>query len=116
MSPEERQAALDNISAEDLAKIKAVQGYKVKVEPEDLTLAEFALKFGWQAYLDVKEDRISGSEMAKLLTASRKLDMKTLYLQAQASFIGAGAAGSKNPSQTFKSMTNKLLREMEADL
>ena len=115
MTPEERQAALDNVSAEDLAKIQRVQGKTIKVYDEDLLLAEFAQKFGWQAYQDVKSDKVTSNEMARLLAASRKLEMKQLYLQAQAAFIGAGAVNSKKPSQAFKSMTSKILRDMEAD-
>lgn len=110
-----RQAALDNISAEDLAKIQKVQGKKIRVEPEDALLEEFAAKYGWQAYKDVKADKVSGNEMARLIAASRKREMKQLYLNAQAAFIGAGAAQSKKPSQTFKTMTAKLLKEMEVD-
>lgn len=116
MSPEERQAALDNISAEDLAKIQSVAGKTISVYSEDLLLAEFALKFGWQAYQDVKADKVTTNEMTRLIAASRKLEMKQLYLSAQAAFIGAGAVQSKRPSQAFKSMTSKLLKEMEADI
>ena len=115
MSPEERQAALDNISPEDLAKIQKVTAKKVRTEPEDLLLTEFALKFGWEAYKDVKSDKVSGNEMVNMIVASRKLEMKQLYMMAQASFIGAGSAQSKKPSQAFKMMTQKLLKEMEAD-
>lgn len=115
MSPEERQAELDNISAEELAKIQRVSGKKIKVYEEDLLLAEFAIKFGWQAYLDVKGDKITTNEMSRLIAASRRLEMKELYILSQASLIGSGSAQSKHPMQTFKSMTAKILRIMEAD-
>ena len=112
---QERQAALDNISAEDLAKIQRKTEKGVKVEIEDLLLAEFALKFGWQAYKEARDDMIKSNEMMTLLAASRKLDALRLYNDAQAAFIGAGSAQSKSPSKTFNSMTSKLERMAEAD-
>lgn len=115
MTPEERQAALDNISAEDLAKIQRVQGKTVKVEQEDLLLAEFAKEFGWQAYLDVKSDKVKSNEMIRLLAATRKLKMQEMYRNAQAAFIAHGAVNSKKPSQAFKSMTQNIVKNMEAD-
>lgn len=115
MTPEERQAALDNISAEDLAKIQRVHGKTVRVEQEDLLLAEFALKFSWQAYLDVKSDKVTSNEMVRLLAASRKLEMQEMYRNAQAAFIASGAVNSKKPSQAFKSMTQNIVKNMEAD-
>ena len=115
MTPEERQAAIDNISAEDLAKIQKVQGKKIKVYPEDLLEAEFVRAFGWASYWDIQNDKITSEKMARMIAANRKLELKELYLNAQASFIGAGSARSKKPSQTFKSMTQKLLKEIEAD-
>ena len=115
MTPQERQAALDNISEEDLAKIKQVTEKAFKIEPEDLALVELAARFGYEAYLDAKNDVMSSKEMAMLITGSRKLAMRDMYYSAQAAFIGAGSAQSKKPSQTFTALTSKLLKEMEAD-
>lgn len=115
MTNEDRQAALDNISVEDLAKIEAKVGKSVKVDIEDLLLAEFGMKFGWEAYKDARDDKIKSNEMITLLTASRKIDALNLYNNAQAAFIGAGSAQSKKPSQTFDSMTKKIAKRTEAD-
>ena len=115
MTNEERQALLENMSVDDLAKVQAKTGSSVKVDIEDLLLTEFALKFGWQAYKEARDDIIKGKEMMTLLTASRKLDALRLYNDAQASFIGAGAAASKKPSQTFNTLTRKLAKSVEAD-
>jgi hypothetical protein len=116
MSPEERQAELDNISAEDIKKIEQAQGKKVKVEIEDLLLAEFAMKFGWEAYKDARDDKITANEMMTLLTASRKLDNLRQYRDSQAAFIGSAAAKAKQPSSTFTKITSKLAKEAEADV
>lgn len=115
MTDAERQANLDNISPEDLAKIQAAKAKTIKIEIEDLLEAEFALKFGWEAYRDHEADRISTKRMMKLLVASRKLDSLQQYRNAQAVLVGAGSAKSENPSKTFAAMTSELLRSAEAD-
>jgi len=115
MTPAERQAELDNISAEDLEKVRRITENNIKVEIEDLLLAEFAIRFGWQAYRDVQADLVSSKEMMTLLAASRKLELAEIYRNAQAALIGAGSAQSKKPSQTFSSMTKKIIKGAEAD-
>lgn len=122
MSPEERQAELDNISPADLAKIQTKtksNGYKVEVE--DIIEAEFLMKFGWEAYWDLhpEKDRtngIDGNEMVRLITAGRKIDAQNMYKDSQASFIGSASAQSKKPSSTFTSLTRKILKNAEADV
>lgn len=116
MSPEERQAALDNISEEDLQKIRQKTERKIKVEEEDLVETEFALKFGWQAYKDMKADLISSKEMMRLLMASRKLDSLKSYNDARSAFVGSASANSKNPSKTFNNITKNLVNNAKADV
>lgn len=115
MSPEERQAALNNISPEDLAKIQNVQNKSIKIDQEDLLETEFALKFGWEAYREYKNDEIKTKEMMKLIIASRKIESLTQFRNAQAVLIGSGSAKSKSPSNTFKSLTAELLKSTEPD-
>lgn len=115
MTNEERQAALDNISDADLQKIQSKIAPSIKVEIEDLLLCEFAMKFGWPAYKEARDDVIKGKEMMLMLAASRKLDALRLYNDAQAAFIGAGSAQSKSPGQSFSKMTSKLTKSSEAD-
>ena len=114
MTPEERQAELDKISIDDLEKIKKATS-KVKVDIEDFLLAEFAMKFGWNAYQDVKLDRIKAREMMKLLSASRKLDSVGLYRQSEASFIGGVSSQTKYPAKTFKKLTKNIRKDAEVD-
>lgn len=121
MSPEERQAELDNISPADLEKIQArtkSKGYKV--ETEDIIEAEFLMKFGWEAYWDLHPDKkrsngIDGNEMVRLLTAGRKVDAQDMYKDAQSMFIASASAQSRKPSSTFTSLTTKLVKHGEAD-
>lgn len=115
MSPEERQKELDRISAIELEKIELAQSSKIKVEIEDLILAEFAMKFGWQAYLDVKADKISMKEMTTLLAASRKLDSWNTYRQAQAVLIGTTSAQSADPNTAFPANSRTLFENAKAD-
>lgn len=115
MSPEDRQAALDNISPEDLQKIRKKTEKGIKIEVEDLLEAEFALKFGWEAYKDMKDDKISSRTMMILIVASRKLDDLAAYNSARSAFIGSVSANSKRPSQTFTKITKDLLKNTRAD-
>ena len=118
MDKQSRQQALDNISADDLAKINAHQA-KTKgafaVDDEWLLVTEFALKFGWQAYLDVKDDLVATDEMLTLLEASRKLDYLHLYKMSQASFIGTAASAAKKPGTTFERITRNIIKQTKAD-
>lgn len=117
----ERQAALDNISEEDLAKIQSITNKNtIKVDDEWLILAEFAKHFGWAAYKDVRKDfvqtdTISSGEMMSLIAAARKLDLLSMYNDSRASFIGAISAASKKPSETFKRLTDKIIKNTKAD-
>ena len=117
----ERQKALDNISEQDLEKIKAYQASTegaYKVDEEWLLLAEFAITFGWQAYLDVKHDNIdnvTGAEMLTLIEASRKLRAVEMFENSQTSFIGSLAAKTNNPFNYLKKMTKNLAKRMKAD-
>lgn len=109
----ERQAALDNISPEELEKVKAHQASTKGAYPVDqewLLLAEFGLKFGWQAYLDAKTDKIEMKEMLTLIEASRKLEWAAIFNEARTTLIGVGSANSKKPSQTFKSLTKDIIK------
>ena len=126
MSPEERQKALDNISSEDLEKIQKHQASTkgaLTVDNEWLLLTEFALKFGWQAYLDAKNDArddngnliVSSAEMMTLIEASRRLKYRDMFQDAQTSFIGSASSKSKKPTQTFNSLTNNIVKKTKAD-
>lgn len=115
MTPQERQAALDSVSVEDLAKVQSKKLKGVSIDSEDLLEAEFATKFGWLAYRDYKQDNVSTKEMMKLIVASRKLDALKQYRMALAVFIGSGAAQSSSPGPTFESLSRKLAQSAEAD-
>lgn len=122
-SAKERQAFLDNIPDEDLAKIQRLTTADerlIGVDEEWLLLAEFAKHFGWEAYKDVRQEyikteRISMEEMMTLIAAARKIDQTTLYNNARASFIGALATRAKKPGDAFKSLTKNIIKSMKAD-
>lgn len=117
MDKKTRQAALDNISPEDLKKIEGLtsKGNYYKVDESWLILAEFAMAFGWEAYMAVKEDRIQSDEMYTLLEASRKINDRNLHDQAQIMFMSIISAKSKRPGTTFKKMSKSLKNNMKAD-
>lgn len=116
MDAKARQQALDNIPEEDLAKVEQYQASTSGAAPVDeewLLLAEFAMKFGWDAYKEVREDKMKADEMLTLIAASRKLDYKHMYDSAQTAFIGAASAASKKPGTTFKKLTKDILRHLK---
>lgn len=117
---------LDELSPEDLEKIEEHQASTIGSHPVDqewLLLAEFGIRFGWQAYLDAKNDArdengnliVTGAEMRTLIEASRRLEARELYDRATASFIGSASAGTKNPAKTFKTLTKDIINQMKAD-
>lgn len=117
-SPQSRQRQIDNVSAEDLLKVKKHQtstNGSLPVDQEWLLLAEFAIKFGWQAYLDAKQDKISLSEMLTLIEAGRRLDDFKHYQNAEASFIASVSANAKRAGNTFRDLTNKILNRTKPD-
>jgi hypothetical protein len=122
MDAKSRQEALNNISAEDLEKIKAHQASTSGAMPVDnewMLLAEFAKAFGWQAYLDAKNDArddngnliVNATEMLTLIEANRKLEAIQHFKDAQSVLIGSGSSQSKNPSNTFKSLTKDIIKQ-----
>lgn len=118
MEAQKRQEALNNVSEEDLEKVKAYQASTsgaAKVDQEWLLLAEFAKAFGWQAYLAVKNDEIRADEMLTLIEANRKLEAKKVFEDMQSSFVGAVSAQTKKPGSTFKSLTKNIIRQTKVD-
>lgn len=117
MDSKSRQAALDNISAEELEKIKAHQASTdgaASVDDEWLLLAEFAMYYGWQAYKEAES--IPLKEMLTMVEAGRKLRAREVFELAQAVVIGTATvnAGKKSGS-VFKSLTKTLVKKMKAD-
>ena len=113
MDKQSRQAALNNLSKEDLEKVERFQqkNSSTPIDKEWMILAEFAMTFGWDAYKDA--DNITLSEMMSLLEASRKVQALRHYESAQAAFIGAASARSKKPTTAFKKATKNILNRIK---
>lgn len=117
-SPKPKKNPLDEISPEEVAKVeraKIANESRYKVDHEWLLLAEFAKTYGWQAYRDVKNDKITTAEMMTLLAASRKLEAMDMLRDAQTAFIGAGSARTKKPSETFKKLVRHIIKDTKVD-
>jgi hypothetical protein len=114
-SIKERQAALDYASDEDLAKIrrKQQQSAGVPIDQEWAIISEFAVRFGWDAYKEFRNDELQLDEMMVLIQGARKLEAKHTFDTAQAVFIGTLSAKQKNPSKTFDKMTKQLIKSMK---
>lgn len=111
---EDRQKVLDSITPEELDKIKAHQASTQGAFPVDtewLLLAEFAKAYGWQAYLDVKDDKITGAEMLTLIEANRKLQAIQSLKMARDVYIGSSTARSTKSNSTFNSLTRDIVKQ-----
>lgn len=112
------QNLLDLVSKEEMEKIEA---HKAEVNggfPVDdhwMIIAEFTRIYGWQSYLDFKDDKIQTDEMMTLIAANRKLEYLDQYRASLAAFIGAGSAQTKKPSSIFKKLTNPFIKKAKAD-
>lgn len=118
MDSKSRQQALDDISEEDLEKIRSYreQGKnQYPVDEEWMLLAEFGRAFGWQAYKDARDDLIDADEMMTLIQANRKLEYHHLYDTAQVSFAAAISAASKKPFATFKKLMRTITNNLKVD-
>ena len=118
MDQQSRQQALDDITPEELERVKAHQAKTqsaFKVDDYWLIATEFAKVFGWLAYKDFKEDKIELEEMMTLIEANRRLEAREAFVQAQSVFIGILSANSKKPSQTFSKLTKGLLKQAEVN-
>lgn len=109
---------LDDISAEDLAKIEAHKADTKGAMPVDvewLLLAEFAKAYGWGAYMSARNDEISAAEMLTLVEANRKLEARRMFEDSQTAFVGAVSAQTKKPTNTFKNLTKDIIKKTKAD-
>lgn len=101
----------------DWAKRRAEEESKeLKIDSEQLYLAEFGMLYGYQAIKDVLNNEIDSETMAYLVQAGRKLKYQEIYNMAQCVLIGCGSAMSKKPSAAFEKATNGLKRVMRADI
>jgi len=111
-----KKDSLLTLTAEELAKVEKLKASTEGAYPVDnewMLLAEFAKAYGWKAYQDARQDSLTMGEMLTLIEASRKLEALKQYEMASAVLMGSGAAQSKNPSQTFKSITKDILKRIK---
>lgn len=109
---------LDEISPEDLAKVRAHKASTkgaYKVDMEWLLLAEFGKAYGWNAYLAAKNDEISLAEMLTLIEANRKLEARQTFLNMQSSFVGSVSASQKKPSSVFQRLTKNIIKQTKVN-
>lgn len=118
MDQAQRQQAIDNISPEELAKVKAHQARNkssVAIDDHWLVIAEFTRAFGWGAYQDFKADNISLDEMMTLVEANRRLEYAEMFRFTQACFVGSVSAQAKSPTSTFTKLVATIIKKSKAD-
>jgi hypothetical protein len=97
-------------------KARAKDDAKLKVDEEQLFIAEFGKHFGWAGVEAILDNKIDGETAAWLLQGARKVDYQSVYNAARAALIGSGAAQSKKPSDAFRRATKDLVKAMKADI
>ena len=103
-------------SPEEVARLKARSidaGQKSSLPDENLMVAEFGIMYGWGAIEAVLEDKIDTRTMLWLLEAGKQVISINRYNDTQARFIAHAASQSKEPSKTFKSLTEKMKKEAD---
>lgn len=109
---------LDELSPEELAKIKAHQAETeslFKVDDYWLLIAEFNRVYGWEGYKAFRNDELTLTEMMTLIEAERKLRYREMFENAQTAFIASGSAQSRKPAQTFNNLTKNIAKKTKAD-
>lgn len=113
LSPEQRQAALNAIPAEYLAKIESQLNPGVPVDREWSLMAEFAMLYGWEAYRDAQNDLVSTSEFHTLIQAGRNLKAIERYNKAWDNFFANMAPRTKNPQVQFQKLTKGITKDVK---
>jgi hypothetical protein len=88
----------------------------LKVDAEQLFIAEFGKHFGWGGVQAILNNEIDPDTASYLIQGARKVDARYSYDNAHSALIGSVAAQSKKPSQVFKKATGDLLKSMKADI
>lgn len=89
---------------------------KLKIDNEQLLVAEFGKYYGWGGVSAILNNEIDFDTMAWLLEAGRRIASEYNYNLSYASFIGSISSKSKNPSSTFEQLTKNMTLKAKADL
>lgn len=112
---------LDSLTPKEVQQLKShnenVNG-GFPIDDYWLTLAEIATLFGWQAYIDAKNDNVenvTSKEMYTLLAAARRLRALEIDNMVQAGLIVNHISYSKNPKSKIASYQKKLKKNLEVN-
>ena len=103
---------------------KMIKRYKERIKPngapnkisnEFYLLADFGLMFGWQAVLDVRDDKITWEEMFALLEAGHKVQSAHMLDEGVMTTTAIGTAFSKkgHAQKTFNEGMKKHLERVK---
>lgn len=108
------------VSQEELDRIaeyrKKQEGSAVKIDPEQLFIAEFGKHYGWAGVMAILNNEIDGSTATWLMQGARKVEAGQLFNDAKATMLGTVSANSKNPVVTFNKVTKNIREESKADI
>lgn len=108
-----------DLTPEDEAKVERLKRSKekTKVSPEELLVAEFGYYYGWQAMLDLLDNKVTLEDAMKLLEGGRKVWNSKMVDQAYAMYIASAAANSgKKSKQILQKGLNEFIKQSKADM
>ncbi len=82
------------ISPQDLEKVNKSrsQAEGLKVDAEQLFIAEFGKHYGWSGVMAILNNEIDSETATWLLQGARKVDAHTDFRNAKSTLLGVGAA------------------------
>lgn len=105
MSADDRKRMLERFNARTSNR----GGTRNKISSEMYLLAEFGLMFGWQAVMDVRENRITLEEMFALIEAGHKVQSVHMVEQGKMTTTAVATPFSKSPKTTFAKGMRKFI-------
>lgn len=114
MDKKKTKNLLDSLTPEEIEKLQKYKESRESPYPLDdywMTLADIALTFGWEAYIDAKHDNVgnvTGKEMYTLLAAAKKLKVLDIDNMVQAGLTVNQISYAKNPKTKYQNYINKL--------
>lgn len=88
----------------------------IPIDEFQMMIAEYGMYFGYEGMKAVLDDKMSMEQMTWQLVAARKVRSGFMYDISRSVLSAVGAVQTKNPSSTFKSMNNDLLKNSKADV
>lgn len=107
------------LTPQQLAKVAASkarhEGSSLKIDGEDMFVAEFGYYYGWNGVMAILNNHISYKDAVTLLVGARKVWAGKVIDSAVATAVGEAMSKSKNPGETLRKGMKSYLKEAKVD-